>query len=73
MAPASGRFPGQTMHYTRFERARILGARSLQLALGAPSLLQGAPPGLDAVDLAIKEFSASCIPLTVQRSLDGHD
>ncbi len=61
------------MHYTRFERARILGARSLQLALGAPSLIEGVPAGLDAIDLAVREFNAHSIPITVQRALHGHD
>ena len=59
------------MHYTRFEKARILGARSLQLALGAPTVLDGASAGIDAIDLAVREFDAHCVPMTVQRSANG--
>ena len=28
------------MNYTRYEKARILGARSLQLAMGAPAFVE---------------------------------
>lgn len=54
-------------NYTRFERARILGARSLQISLGAPILVD-VPAGLiDPVEIAEHEFAASMIPITVRR------
>ena len=31
------------MTFTRFERARIIGARALQIAMGAPILLDDVP------------------------------
>jgi DNA-directed RNA polymerase subunit K len=53
--------------YTRFERARILGARALQISLGAPMLIDP-PTGLyDPVDVAEQEFAAGVIPITVRR------
>jgi DNA-directed RNA polymerase subunit K len=53
--------------YTRFERARILGARALQISLGAPMLIDP-PSGLyDPVEIAEKEFAADVIPITVRR------
>lgn len=55
------------MLYTRFERARILGARALQISMGAPSLLAGASAAADPLSIAADEFRAGSIPLTVQR------
>jgi len=53
--------------YTRFERARILGARALQVSLGAP-ILTDVPVGLvDPVAIAELEFAAGRIPITVRR------
>ncbi len=54
-------------NYTRFERARILGARALQVSLGAP-ILTDVPVGLiDPVEIAEREFAAGMIPITVRR------
>ncbi len=54
--------------YTRFEKARIIGARSIQLSMGAPTMLKDDASGpLDPVDVAIKEFEKGVIPITVIR------
>ncbi len=53
--------------YTRFERARILGARALQISLGAPILIDVPPTLVDPVELAEREFAAERIPITVRR------
>ena len=59
--------PPATSEYTRFERARILGARALQVSLGAPILI-AIPDGLiDPVEIAEREFAAGVIPITVRR------
>lgn len=52
--------------FTRFEVARLLGARALQIALGAPVLIKkrGAP-----VNLAKAEFKKAIIPITIKRKL----
>jgi DNA-directed RNA polymerase subunit K/omega len=64
--PAPARTLG-TAEYTRFERARILGARALQVSLGAP-ILTDVPAGLvDPVQIAELEFAAGRIPITVRR------
>jgi len=50
---------------TRYERARIIGARALQISLGAPVLLdidRGEP-----IDLAMEELKLGVIPITVKR------
>jgi len=53
------------MHYTRFEHARMVGARALQISMGAPPLL--GVPGESAIDIAIKEFEGGLIPMTISR------
>lgn len=53
--------------YTRFERARILGARALQISLGAPILIDTPPTLIDPVQVAELEFAAGLIPITVRR------
>jgi DNA-directed RNA polymerase subunit K len=57
------------MHYTRFERARIVGARALQIAMGAPVLIEVPDVIVNPVDIAIREFGAGVIPITVKRSV----
>jgi DNA-directed RNA polymerase subunit K len=57
---------------TRFEIARIVGARSLQLALGAPPLIDTESFGIkDPVAIAIKELLENLLPMTVRRPIPG--
>ena len=55
--------------FTRFERARIVGARALQIGLGAPILVKvgSAKEALDPVSLAEREFEEGVVPITVLR------
>lgn len=55
------------MQYTRFEKARIIGARALQIAMGAPILISAPKDMIDPVEIAMKEFEKDVIPLTVKR------
>lgn len=64
---SSDRSPGVT-EYTRFERARILGARALQVSLGAPILIDVPPELVDPVEIAEREFALNMIPITVRRA-----
>ncbi|WP_048129701.1 MULTISPECIES: DNA-directed RNA polymerase subunit K [unclassified Methanosarcina] len=52
--------------YTRFERARIVGARALQIAMGAPVLVED-DGRLDPLGVAILELKTGVIPITVKR------
>ena len=54
---------------TRFERARIIGARSLQLSLGAPPFILVPPNIKDPITLAIAELEAKVLPLSIRRAL----
>lgn len=56
------------MEYNKFEKARIIGARALQLAYGAPPLMK-VPDGVtDPLILAELEFNESVIPIVVLRN-----
>ena len=56
------------MEYTRFEKARIIGARALQISMGAPSTLVKIPKEvIDPVEIAMLEFDEGAIPITVRR------
>ncbi len=55
------------MKYTRFEKARIIGARALQIAMGAPVLIKIPKNVVDPVQIAMLEFGENAIPLTVKR------
>jgi len=52
--------------YTKYEKARIIGARALQIAMGAPVLIE--TDEIDPIDIAIEEFEKGVVPITVRRS-----
>jgi DNA-directed RNA polymerase I, II, and III subunit RPABC2 len=54
---------------TRFERARIIGARSLQLSLGAPILVELPEKISDPIDIALTELKEDLLPMTLRRIL----
>ena len=55
------------MKYTRFEKARIIGSRALQISYGAPVLVEYPEGMLDPIDVAMLEFDANVIPITVNK------
>ena len=55
------------MNYTRFEKARIIGARALQISMGAPSLIEIPKNVIFPIDIAMLEFKEEAIPITVKR------
>jgi DNA-directed RNA polymerase I, II, and III subunit RPABC2 len=54
---------------TRFEIARITGARSLQLSLGAPSLIRVSNDIRDSISLATAELNLRALPISIRRIL----
>jgi DNA-directed RNA polymerase subunit K len=52
---------------TRFEVARIISARALQIALGAPVLVKS--DKTDSIELAKEEFRNKMVPVTIRRTL----
>ncbi|UCE45080.1 MAG: DNA-directed RNA polymerase subunit K [Methanobacteriota archaeon] len=55
------------MRYTRFERARIVGARALQISMGAPILVDVPDDLIDPIEISIMEYNEDVIPMTVKR------
>ncbi len=58
---------------TRFEKARILGARALQLSLGAPPFISVPKEVATSLDLAYNELEKRVIPITIRRVLPNGD
>ena len=54
---------------TRFEKARITGARSLQLSLGAPILTKIPPEFTDTIMIAKYELEKKTLPISIRRIL----
>lgn len=64
----------QPEEYSKYERARIIGSRALQISMGAPFLMKIAKKKLEEVEynpieIAKLEFEADVIPITVKRIL----
>ncbi|MFW5956029.1 MAG: DNA-directed RNA polymerase subunit K [Halorhabdus sp.] len=51
--------------YNRYEKARILGARALQVAYGAPVLID--TDQTQPILIAAEEYDAGVLPFTVNR------
>ena len=54
---------------TRFEKARITGARSLQLSLGAPILTKIPSEFTDTIMIAKYELEKKTLPISIRRIL----
>lgn len=53
--------------YTKFEKARIIGARALQVSMGAPVIIDVPQTLFDPVDIAMLEFENDVIPITIKK------
>ena len=58
---------------TRFEKARIMGARALQLSLGAPPFIEIPPSAKTSLDIALAELELRVIPIVIRRRLPNGD
>ena len=59
-------------HYTKYERARLIGARALQISQGAPILVTLTEDDLktlkyNPIEIAKREFEQDVLPLAVKR------
>ena len=57
---------------TKYERARILGTRALQLSKNAPPMVVPQPGETDPYKLAERELAEKKIPFIVRRYLPDH-
>ena len=64
----------QDMKYTKYEEARIIGARALQISMNAPVLIKLSQEELkeldyDSLKIAELEYKEGVLPITVKRPL----
>ncbi|ORX37626.1 RNA polymerase, subunit omega/K/RPB6 [Kockovaella imperatae] len=57
-----------TPYMTKYERARVLGTRALQISMNAPVLVP-VENETDPLEIALKELKAQKIPLVIRRYL----
>jgi DNA-directed RNA polymerase subunit K/omega len=68
--------PEEITDYTKYETARMIGSRALQLSMGAPFLVKLSVEELekvkyDPIEIALKELKEGVLPITVRRPAVG--
>jgi len=58
---------------TRFEKARIMGSRALQLSLGAPPFIDFSKDTSTSLEIAMEELQQRVIPIVIRRTLPNGD
>jgi len=58
---------------TRFEKARIMGSRALQLSLGAPPFIDFSKNIVSSLEIAMEELHQKVIPIVIRRTLPNGD
>ncbi len=66
----------ENFEYTKYETARMIGSRALQLSMGAPFLIKLGKEELekiryDTIEIAIMESKEGVLPITVRRPAAG--
>lgn len=62
--------------HTKYEQARIIGARALQISMGAPILIKLTDEelkklGYNTIEIAKLEFQQGLIPIAIKKPLPG--
>ena len=62
--------------FTKYEKARMIGSRALQISMGAPFMVKLSEDDLkrikyNPVEIAKLEFAKGVLPITVKRILPG--
>ena len=62
--------------FTKYEKARMIGARALQISMGAPFLIKLSEKDLEKlkynpIEIAKMELEKEALPITVRRPLPG--
>ena len=60
--------------FTKYEKARVIGTRALQISMGAPFLVKLSDEdlkkiGYNTIEIAKLEFTQGLIPISVKRPL----
>ena len=58
---------------TRFEKARIVGARALQLSLGASIFIEIPKNATTSLEIAMEELKQRILPIVIKRTLPNGD
>lgn len=64
----------EDMKYTKYEKARMIGSRALQIGMGAPFLIKLNEEDLkrlkyNPIEIAKMEFEEGVLPITIKRPL----
>jgi DNA-directed RNA polymerase subunit K len=64
----------ETSEYTKYEKARMIGSRALQISMGAPFLVKLSEKDLEGIkynplEIAKMEFKEGVLPITVKRPM----
>ena len=70
--PASKEERITTQYITKYEKARVLGARALQISRKAPGMVDLKPGQMDPLEIAEKELLAKKIPFIIRRYLPNN-
>lgn len=54
---------------TKFELTRVLGARALQISMGAPPLIEVPPGVVDPIEIAMLELEKGVLDIYIERRL----
>ncbi len=62
--------------YTKYEKARMIGARALQISMGAPSTIKLSKKDLESIkynplEIAKMEFEKKSLPVMIRRPRPG--
>lgn len=63
---------GEKILHTKYEKARMIGSRALQISMGAPFLVKLSEKNLvqlkyDPIEIAMQEYNEGVLPITVKR------
>ena len=66
------------MKYTKYEQARIIGARALQLSRGAPFMIKLSEKdlekiGYNPIEIAKLEFKEGLIPIAIKKPAEDKE
>lgn len=62
------------LEHNKYEKARMVGSRALQISMGAPFMIKLSEEDLknmnyNPIEIAKKEFEAGVIPITIKRPM----
>ena len=64
----------ETMNFTKYEKARMIGSRALQISMGAPFMVKLSQKDLEEikfnpVEISKREFEEGVLPISIKRPM----